>query len=81
MTFNLKHYQTGEEIRPGDRITLSGKPGKVLFVLGLPGVPPEWESSDEWLGTKEGYMIDVNGLGWVFQNESDEDLVFVNRKQ
>ena len=79
MTFDTQLYQTGEEIRPGDCITLSGRPGKVLFVLGIPGVSPEWESSEECFGTTKGFMLDVEGFGWVFQNESDEDLAFVNR--
>lgn len=81
MTFYATHYQTGEDIRPGDYISLAGSPGKVLFVLGLPGVPEGWESPEEWLGTTEGYMLEVEGMGWVFEHVSDEDLEFVKRKQ
>jgi hypothetical protein len=81
MNFYATHYRSGEEIRPGDRILWAGKPGTVLFVLGVPGVPVEWASPDDWLGRTEGFMLAVDGTGLVFENESDEDLDFVGRKQ
>ena len=81
MSFYATHYRSGEEIRPGDQIMWAGKPGTVLFVLGLPRVPVEWASSEDWLGTNEGFMLTVDGVGPVFENESDEDLDFVGRKQ
>jgi hypothetical protein len=81
MTFYATHYQTGEEILPGDRILLAGKPGKVLFVLGLPGVSADWVSPEECLDETKGFMLEVDDMGFVFQNESDEDLEFVERKQ
>jgi len=38
-------YQSGEEIRPGDRVTYAGNPGTIeLVVLGLTGDPAE-----DWL--------------------------------
>ncbi|MBI3407005.1 MAG: hypothetical protein HY040_01435 [Planctomycetes bacterium] len=81
MNFYATHYQSGEEIRPGDRILWAGNEGVVVFVLGLPGVPEDFASPEGWLGTSEGFMLDVDGAGWVFQKESDEDLDFVARKQ
>ncbi|MDB4637925.1 hypothetical protein OAF24_03410 [bacterium] len=75
-----KHYRTGEEIRPGDKIRLAGYSGIVRFVLELPGVPAGWEQSEEWLGTEKGFMLEVESMGLVFNDESDEDLDFVARK-
>lgn len=80
MGFHAMHYQTGEEIRPGDRILYAESPGEVLFVIGLPGGPVEWASPEEWLGTSEGFMLEVESMGLVFLPESDEDLDFVERK-
>jgi hypothetical protein len=82
MTFYATHYQSGEEIRPGDRILWAGSSGKVLFVLDLPGVPPDWASPEDWLGKPdaEGFMLEVEGMGLVFEDESDEDLEFLTRK-
>jgi hypothetical protein len=80
LNFFANHYQSKEEILPGDRILWAGKSGTVLFVLGLPGVPDEWGSPEDWLGTGEGFMLDVEGAGCVFQQESDEDLEFLGRK-
>ncbi|MFO0937640.1 MAG: hypothetical protein U0798_14130 [Gemmataceae bacterium] len=77
------HYLSGEKIRPGDRISLAGKTGTVLFVIGLPGVPTEWVASSEWLGEQnaEGFMLDVEGMGLVLMQERHEDLVFFGRKK
>jgi hypothetical protein len=80
MNFHATHCRSGEEIRPGDRILWAGKPGTVLFVLGLPGVPAEWASPKDWLGTDEGFMLEVDGAGLVFEKESDEDLELLGRK-
>ena len=80
MHFHSTHYRTGEEIRPGDHILYAESAGEVLFVMGLPGVPPEWESPEEWLGTSDGFMLEVESMGRVFLPESDEDLDFVERK-
>jgi hypothetical protein len=83
MNFYAKHYRTGEEIRPGDRILWAGTPGTVFFVLGLPGVPTEWASPEDWLGnpTTEGFMLEVDGMGLVFEEDANEDLDFLGRGQ
>jgi hypothetical protein len=80
MNFYATHYQSGEEIRPGDHILWAGKTGTVSFVLGMPGVPPDFASPQDWLGTTEGFMLEVDGAGLVFQGESDEDLDFIGRR-
>lgn len=78
MNYYARIYQTGEEIQPGDHILWAGKPGTVLFVLGLPGVPAD----GTWFETTyaEGFMVEVEGVGQVFHEESNEDLEFLARK-
>jgi len=80
--FSPSYYRTGGEIRGGDRILWAGRPGTVIFVLGSPDTPAGWANPDEWLGkaVAGGFMLDVDGAGWVFEEESDEDLTFVGRK-
>jgi hypothetical protein len=79
MGFYATHYRSGEEIRPGDRILWAGSPGAVLFVIGRPGVPAEWGSPEEWLAP-EGFMLETESAGLVFEDESDEDLEFLERE-
>lgn len=78
-SFYATHYRTGEEVRAGDRISWAGYPGYVVFVLGVADTPPDIASSDYWAG-KDGFMLDVQGAGLVFQPESGEDLDFLARK-
>ncbi len=75
-------YHSGEPIRAGDRITWAGTPGRVVFVLGSPEVPAAWTNTADWLGEEdaEGFMLDVEGIGWVFERQSDADLEFVARE-
>lgn len=81
-TFFSTHYHSGEQIHVGDRVSLAGAPGHVVFILGQ--TPPEqWHSLQEWLCQEhgQGFMLDVQGYGFLFKEESDEDLDFVGRKQ
>ena len=83
MNFYATHYRSGEEIRTGDRVTWAGTPGCVMCVLGSRDVlDDEWESMRGWLEQEygEGYMLDTELAGLVFEYESDEDLEFVARK-
>jgi hypothetical protein len=72
------YYQSGEEIRKGDKILLSGLPGDIEFVAD-PLVPdPATRWYIETCGA--GVMIrepEVHGL--VFTGETDDDLKFVSR--
>jgi hypothetical protein len=83
MNFYATHYQSGEEIRPGDRISWAGRSGTVLFVLGQPGVPAAWASPEDWPGQPAagGFLLEVDGAGLVFEEESGEDLQLLGRKQ
>jgi hypothetical protein len=82
VNFYATHYRSGEEIQAGDRISWAGKPGRVVFVLGSSEVPQEWKDTKSWLGKENtaGYMLDIEGVGLVFEDESDEDLEFFGRK-
>jgi hypothetical protein len=77
------HYRTGEEILAGDRISWAGSPGRVVFVLGSPGVATEWVPLKDWFAESYpgGFLLDVDAAGLVFHEESEEDLEFVRRKQ
>lgn len=83
MNFYSTHYRSGEEIQAGDRISWAGKPGCVLFVLGSSEIPSDWASQIDWFVKeyKEGFMLDTEIAGLVFEYESDEDLEFLSRKQ
>ena len=82
VAFFSTHYRSGEEIRAGDRISWAGKPGHVVFVVGSSEVPPEWTAAKSQFGKENaaGYMLDIEGVGLVFEDESDEDLEFLGRK-
>ena len=72
-------YQSGEEIRKGDRITYAGAPGEVEFVADRESGTPE----TDWYITEfgGGAAIITEKFGRVFIDETDsaEDLVFVSR--
>lgn len=79
--YSTHYYRSGDEIRAGDCISYGGRRGHVVFVLGSANLPPDWAdwaSTEDWLGKKdaEGFMLDVEGMGLVFEPESDEDLEF-----
>jgi hypothetical protein len=82
VSFLSTHYRSGEEIRAGDSISWAGKPGHVVFVLGSSEVPQEWTDAKSWLGKENaaGFMLEIEGVGLVFEDESDEDLKFLGRK-
>jgi hypothetical protein len=73
-------YESGEEVKSGDRIIYHGEPGKVEFVVvGLTG-----DRAMDWYVEQfpgGGFMVNANGVGSVFLGESDidEDLEFVSR--
>jgi hypothetical protein len=73
-------YQSGEEVKPGDRIRYHGEPGEVEFIVADRSGDPQ---RDWYLGQFPGggFMIIANGFGGVFVGESDidEDLEFVAR--
>ncbi len=76
------HYCSGEPVRAGDHITLSGDRGRVLFVLGTRDAVAEFDGGLDWFVDEfgRGFMLDTDGMGHVFQEESYEDLELVSRE-
>ncbi len=71
-------YQSGEEIRKGDRILIAGLPGEVEFVVDPTAPTPEttWYIKEHG----SGVMIkEATVFGAVFTGESDDELEFVSR--
>ena len=74
-------YYSGEPIQAGDQVSLSGEPGKVLFVLGTNDSVAEFDGSLDWYVSEygSGFMIDHAVYGLMFFQESSEDLELVSR--
>jgi hypothetical protein len=74
-------YQSGEEIRPRDRVEYHGASGEIELVIDPDALDPACEWYLNELGA--GVMIAeprVFGRVFVGQTEEDEDLVFVSRQ-
>lgn len=77
MTFT---YQSGEEIRKGDRVILHGEPGEIEFVVNkIVG-----DSAMDWYMSEfgGGVMVaepKVFGRAFLSQSDIDEYLEFVRR--
>ena len=76
------NYQSGEEIRAGDKITFHREPGEVEFtVSGKSG-----DAAMDWYVDKfpgGGVMVVARNFGNVFlsQDDIDEDLLLVSRRE
>ena len=75
-------YQSGEEIRKGDRVLFHGEPGGIEFVAdNLTGDPTvDWNIKENG----PGVMIlepKVFGHAYIRDTENNEDLVFVSRME
>jgi hypothetical protein len=73
-------YQSGEEVKSGDRVAYHGEPGEVEFVV----VNPTGDPAMDWYVEQfpgGGFMINAKGFGKVFLGETDidEGLEFVSR--
>jgi hypothetical protein len=73
-------YQSGDEVRAGDRILYHGQPGEVEFVVATKSGDPalDWYL-DQYPGG--GFMITAVEFGSVFltADNIDDDLQFVSR--
>lgn len=73
-------YQSGEEIRKGDRVLFHGEPGEIEFVVEkLVGDPAmDWHMKEQGPGVM---ILAPKSLGRVYTSdtENDEDLEFVSR--
>jgi hypothetical protein len=80
--FRDSHYQSGEKICPGDRVTWAGRLGRVIFVLGSTENSPADMGGHDWLAETEtsGFLLEVEGVGLIFEHDGDEDLNFIKRR-
>jgi hypothetical protein len=73
-------YQSGEEIRKGDRVLLHDEPGEVEFVLDGHTNPQDWPVDEYGRGVM---IVEPKMFGYLFvagdQVGNYEDLVFVSR--
>lgn len=82
MSHYSTHYRSGEEIRAGDRVAWGGKSGRILFVLGRPEVVDGCRDFMDSISKieREGFAVESEIAGVVFEHESDEDLEFCGRE-
>jgi len=75
-------YQTGEEIKKGDRVLYHGEPGEIEFVAApvLSGPETDWYVTEYGGGVM---VIEPKVFGRAFLPRTDdaEDLVFVSRAE
>ena len=75
------HYQTGEEIKKGDRVLFHGEPGEIEFVATVLGE----DAVLDWYVQEYGggvMVLEPKFFGRAFLPRTDnaEDLVFVSRR-
>jgi hypothetical protein len=73
-------YQSGEEIRKGDKVLFHGEPGEIEFVAdkGVGDPTVDWNIKENG----PGVMIlepKFFGRAYIRDAEDNEDLVFVSR--
>jgi hypothetical protein len=73
-------YQSGEEIRKGDRVLFHGEPGEIeLVVVELVGIPTaDWHMTEHGPGV---LIFEPKNFGHIYlrDTENAEDLVLVSR--
>lgn len=73
-------YQSGEEIRKGDKVLFHGEPGEIEFVVDkLVGDPAmDWHMKEQGPGVM---ILEPKAFGraYIRDIENAEDLVFVSR--
>ena len=73
-------YQTGEEIKKGDKVLFHGEPGEIELVAEPPG-----DAETLWYVEEYGGMMVKEpkffGRAFISDTENDEDLVFVSRDE
>lgn len=80
MNVIIPKYQSGEEIRKGDRVLFHGEPAEIEFVVTdiTPDPSLNWYLENEGPGVM---VIEPKAFGHVYlqQTEKAEDLVFISR--
>ena len=73
-------YDSGEAIRPDDRVRFAGRPGRVVFVHDSTFASLEVPEAN-WAEHGRGFMIAIDGGDWYFLDDDNqnEDLILVGR--
>jgi hypothetical protein len=74
-------YQSGEQIKQGDRVTYHGEPGEIQFV----GDKIVGDAAIDWHVTEQGggvMIIEPKVFGHVFVHDTanEEDLILIAKK-
>jgi hypothetical protein len=71
-------YQSGEEIKQGDKILLHGEPGEIEFVADKADDPNDWYVTEYGGGVM---IVEPKVFGRLFVSDTQgyEDLEFVSR--
>jgi hypothetical protein len=71
-------YQSGEEIRKGDRVLLHGEPGEIEFVADAATDPEDWYVTEHGGGVM---ILEPKMFGRLFVSDTQdyEDLELVGR--
>jgi hypothetical protein len=77
----LFKYQTGEQIKKGDKVLFHGEPGEIELVAEPPG-----DAETLWLVEEYGGGVMVKepkffGRAFLSNTQESEDLVFVSRSE
>ena len=72
-------YQSGQEIRPRDRVLIHGETGEIEFIADPAENPDDWYVK-EYGGGIMVLELKVFGRIFVTEPESDEHLTFVSRQ-
>ena len=72
-------YQSGQEIRPRDRVLIHGDPGEIEFIADPAENPNDWYVK-EYGGGIMVLELKVFGRIFVTEPETDEQLTFLSRQ-
>ena len=72
-------YQSGEEIKKGDKVLFHGEPGEIELIAESPGTPETDWHIKEFGGGVRVREPKFFGLAFLTNPEEAEDLVFVSR--
>ncbi len=72
-------YQSGEEIKKGDKVLFHGEPGEIELVAEAPGDEETAWYVEEHAGGVRVKEPKVFGRAFLSNPEETEDLIFVSR--
>jgi hypothetical protein len=71
-------YETGEDVRLGDRVIYDGTPGRVVFVIETRSFSPDYPA-EYWDYLGKGVMLDTEAHGLVHLDPPGERVQFIGR--